>query len=195
MRTLFLLPLLLFGLHSFSQQSYVEKSDGTKETVANVRIDDVHKKAIYRISGEKKDTKTKFAGLKAISFGNFTFRIFRIGKKYEGFYIISQTPSKILGFREFTRTYTHGGFDSYVKHVDVAIFDIQNNLLERFDLRESDNEKSLAIKQETIEAIRIHFADCPKLLEKLDENLKSEDKRKIAMLPIFGKRDNMIDCH
>jgi hemerythrin len=194
MRILYTL-VLFCALNSFSQEKlYIEIADGTKLKINSAKIDDDHKKIIYKVVGEAKETKARYEDIKTVAYADYIFRIFKIGKDYEGFFIMSESPTKILGFRNFTAVANRGGgFESSFEHIDVAILDKEGNLLERFDLRESKNKKNIETRKKTFEAVQTHFADCPKLLESIGKYYQPE-KKLDRIRDYFGRLDNTISC-
>jgi hypothetical protein len=190
--------LFMLGFQSFSQQQefFVETADGTKVVITAAKIDGDRKKVIYKISGAERQTKAKYAAIKTVSYAGYVFRVFKIKNKYEGFYIMAETPEKTLGFRKFEKIANKGGgFESTFEHIDFAVFNNQGNLLERQDLRETNNAKNIQTRQLTAQAIQTHFADCQKVMERLAKYYLPEDNDKKDILYFFGQQENIINCN
>ena len=197
MKIAFMLLLFFLNCNCFSQlqESFVEMADGTKLKITSAEIDGYRKKIVYKLAGEEKEIKAKYKAVKSVSYAGYVFRIFKIKNKYEGFYIMTESKQRILGFREFEKTANKGGgFESTFKHIDFAIFDTQGHVLERQDLKETNNAKNIETREKMAVAIRTHFANCPKVLERLSTYYLPNDKNKKDLLNFFGKPEDAVSC-
>lgn len=197
MKNLLLAFLLLSISGAFAQQQdwYVEKADGTKLQITSVTINYQSKKVKFRVQGDAKDSKAKYKALKSLSYAGYWFRIFKIKNHYAGFYIKSESAEKYLCFHKYIRIANKGGgFESTFEHVDFAVIDKQGNLLDRFDLRETNNAANLEIREKAAASIRAHFSDCPVLLKEFDEYYTRNEKDRSGILDFFKRRESVVSC-
>lgn len=118
------LLVLFFIAGQCYAQSFIQKIDGSRIDVAEgaIRVDANNKRLIYTPYG-KEQAKLKFKEIDSAQIGTSLFKVFKIGRKERGYYVLAKVDGKSLLTISTVKTRPAGGYESKYMRFEMVIVD------------------------------------------------------------------------
>lgn len=191
----YLILALLCCSRSFAQDS-IRKADGTKIIIASgsAHVDYRHKQLKYKLPENGNPQTIAFRDLSKATSSGSVFRIFREGKKINGYYVIADNNGLALATATRKKISAVGGFNvPYIVH-EMVVFD-NGKVIDRISFSENNDRKNTKKRLQAREIIADRFSECAAVLKRLalfantDSNLKEGDVAEFLDPPLY------LPCH
>jgi len=193
MKKLVLLFIFLTSV-GFSQTT-IEKTDGSKLSVTSVTINTNSEKITYFLPNDTQATTAGFREIKLVYGRDYIFKVFRIKKKFNGFYILSESKTKTLALVKDQRIANRGGFDLPYNHFSIVVFDKNEEVVDQLNFSDTNTGNNAKYRGKVPGLIKSNFSDCPALMHQINQfENQSDDPKNRKILDFFSDATKRISC-
>jgi hypothetical protein len=184
-------------MNSFSMESYesfILTNSGAKINIKPnfFRIDSSEKIIFYKLSNSEAEIKMSFKDFDYILIGKNKFKTFKLNnsKEVNGYFVLSQTPSKTLILSSRSDEDEESNLVYYVFY----ILDLNNNIIDTLQFDNNKKAKSALIRADIFLKIDFYFSDCKSLINRI--SLFDNTSTQNLNLDILGFFDSpvYIEC-
>ncbi|WP_281637286.1 hypothetical protein [Flavobacterium marginilacus] len=179
--------MLFLSMNAFSMpfsENFILTNDGSKINIkANFfRIDNTEKIVLYKLPNSDAESRIKFKDFNYIHIGTTKFKTYKLNnsKEINGYFVLSETPSKTLIFTTKQNDDEESSKINYVFYV----LDSNNNILDGLEFDNLKSTKSTAVRGDIFPKIQFYFKGCEQLIARI-ESYDNVNNQNMSILDFF----------
>ncbi len=184
-----LLLLIFISVNSFGQSATIIKNDGTKISAdqSSIDINLTGRKVYYNRPGSKKQESVKYKELQYALFNGLKFEPMDLKKgKFSAYFVLAESKDKKLVGMAISGSMTY---------FELIVLDANNKVLDMVDYMITNTKRHREQRMRVSTMVREHFADCPKLIDRLAMyEFPIEQDKKVTMINGFIETPAYIKC-
>lgn len=184
---------MLFSLGVCAQS--IQKKDGSTLDISGgqIHVEAGNKRLAYFLKDSKKTQYVKFKELDGATWNGFKFKMFEVGGKRIGFYVIGESGGKTLVANKRIRIKSRGGFESTYTRYEVAVLQ-GGNAIESLSFTDENSDKKATERSKVIPMIVKHFPDCQPLIDKAKAFESTGSDTKNSTILVLLNDPIYVDC-